>query len=60
MDEDETKHPKTHEVGMVLDALSADELDARIHLLEKEITRLRAAIEARHKTRRAAEDVFRF
>jgi len=60
MENDEIKRPKTHEVGMVLDTLSADELAARIHLLEAEIGRLRSAIEDRHKTRKAAESVFRF
>lgn len=59
MEDDEITRPKTHEVGMVLDRLSADELEARIRLLEAEIARLRTAIEARQKTRRAAEDVFR-
>ena len=60
MENDEIKRPKTHELGMVLDTLSADELEARILLLEAEITRLQSAIQDRHKTRKAAESIFRF
>lgn len=60
MDDEDIKKPKTHEVGMVLDAMSVEELSQRIGLLEAEIARLRAAIEARGATRKAAESVFRF
>jgi uncharacterized small protein (DUF1192 family) len=60
MDDDVIKKPKTHEVGMVLDALSVDELEGRIGLLEGEIARLKAAIEARGQTRKAAESIFKF
>ena len=59
MDEDEPRHPRTHQIGAVLDALSAGELEARIALLEAEIARLRLAIEARSRTRRDAESIFR-
>lgn len=59
-DDDRASRPATHEVGMTLDALSVAELEARIALLEGEIERLRAAIEARGKTRTAADAVFKF
>ena len=44
---------------MSIDAMSVEELTDRIGLLESEITRLRAAIEARNATRKAAESAFR-
>ena len=57
---DEPIHkPKTHEVGMVIDTMSVEELSERIGLLEIEILRLRAAIEARGATRKAADAVFK-
>jgi uncharacterized small protein (DUF1192 family) len=59
MDEDDISKPKSHEVGMVLDAMSAEELQDRIGLLEQEIARLRRAIEARGHTRKAAESIFK-
>ncbi|WP_224703502.1 DUF1192 domain-containing protein [Devosia aquimaris] len=59
MDEDERKAPKTHEVGMVIDTMSVEELTQRIGLLEAEIDRLRAAIVARNATRQAAESIFK-
>ena len=59
MDEDlPRKKPSAHEVGMPLDTISLGELQQRIELLEGEIGRLRAAIEARHQTRSAAESFF--
>lgn len=60
MDDEEKSKPKSHEVGMVLDAMSVAELEARIALLEVEIGRLREAIAARHQTRSAAESLFKF
>ena len=45
MDEEEAKRPKGHEVGMMLDAMSVEELADRIAMLEAEIGRLRGAIE---------------
>ncbi|MCS6760220.1 MAG: DUF1192 domain-containing protein [Candidatus Devosia euplotis] len=60
MDEDEIKTPRAHEVGMAIDVMSVEELTERIGLLEGEIRRLRAAIEARGETRQAAESVFKF
>jgi len=52
------KKPSGHEVGMALDALSLDELKARIELLEGEITRLHLEIEKKDATRSAAENIF--
>lgn len=59
MDEDQIRKPPAHTVGMGLDTMSVDELKSRISLLETEIVRLRLAIEAREKTRSAAEQLFR-
>lgn len=59
MEEEQRKKPAAHEVGMLLDALSVSELEARISLLEAEIARLRAAIAARGATRAAAEAAFK-
>ena len=60
MDDDEVrKKPSTHEVGMLLDAMSIEELRQRIALLEGEIGRLKEAIAAREKTRSAAESLFK-
>ncbi len=60
MDEQPRKRAITHEVGMVLDALSVSELEERIGQLEAEIARLRTAIEARGSTKKAAEAAFKF
>ena len=60
MDEDAIRKPRGHEVGMVLDAMSVEELEERIALLQDEIARLRTAIEARNKTRNAADALFKF
>ena len=60
MDEDTIRKPMGHEVGMVLDAMSVEELEERIAILQEEITRLRTAIEARNKTRNAADAFFKF
>jgi uncharacterized small protein (DUF1192 family) len=59
-DDEEVKKPKGHEIGMILDAMSVDELNDRIALLEGEIARLRQAIEAKRKSRDAAASVFKF
>lgn len=60
MFDDEVKKPRAHEVGMVLDSMSVDELTERIELLEGEIERLRAAIEMKRKSRDTAASVFKF
>lgn len=59
-DDDEVKKPKGHELGMLLDAMSVDELQQRIGLLEAEIARLKVAIEAKQKHKSAAASVFKF
>ena len=58
-DDDEVKKPKGHEVGMNIERMSVDELTDRIGLLEDEIARLKAAIEARQKTKNAADALFK-
>jgi uncharacterized small protein (DUF1192 family) len=59
-DEDQPKRKRSHEVGMPIETMSVDELEERIGLLESEIARLREAIEARKKTKDAANSVFKF
>ncbi|KKB86351.1 hypothetical protein VW29_01855 [Devosia limi DSM 17137] len=59
MDDDEIGKPKGHEVGMMLDAMSVEELEERIAMLEREIVRLRSAIEARKQTRNVADALFK-
>lgn len=58
-DEDRPIKKKTHEVGMPIDTMSVDELEERIGMLEAEIGRLREAIDARRKTKDAANSVFK-
>lgn len=58
-EDEEPKRISAHEVGMALDAMGVEELQTRIGLLEEEIARLKAAIEARLKTRSEADSVFR-
>lgn len=58
-DDDAVRRLKTHEVGMSIDAMSVDELQERIGLLEAEIRRLQEAIEARLRTRSAADSMFK-
>ena len=60
MDEDIIGKPRGHEVGMVLDAISVEELEERNAMLQEEIARLRTAIEARNKTRNDADALFKF
>ena len=60
MDDEEVKKPLGHIVGMGLDTMSVEELQLRIGMLEAEIGRLKRAIEDRHKTRSAADSVFKF
>jgi uncharacterized small protein (DUF1192 family) len=60
MFDEEIKKPKAHEVGMPIDTLSVAELNERIAQLEAEIARLRAGIEARGATRKAADAAFKF
>ena len=58
-DDEPVKKPKGHEVGMPIDTMSVEELSERIGLLESEVARLKAAIEARQKTRSAADALFK-
>jgi uncharacterized small protein (DUF1192 family) len=59
MFDDEVKKPKGHEIGMVLDAMSVEELTDRIGMLESEIARLRAAIDSKRKSKSAADAFFK-
>lgn len=58
-DDDKVKKLPPHEVGMPIDAMSVDELETRIGLLEMEIGRLRAAIDARRHSKAAADSLFK-
>lgn len=58
-DDDLPKKPKLHEVGMNLEAMSVEELGERVALLEGEIARLKAAIEAKRKSKSAADAFFK-
>lgn len=60
MQEEEPKKIRSHEIGMPLDALSVEELAETILLLEAEIDRLRAAMQAKGASRQAAEAAFKF
>ena len=60
MFDEEIKKPKGHEVGMPIDTMSVEELNERIALLEDEIRRLKAAINDRGATRKAADAAFKF
>jgi uncharacterized small protein (DUF1192 family) len=46
-------------LGEDISALSAHELEARIARLEEEVARCKAAIQARHATKSAAENFFK-
>jgi uncharacterized small protein (DUF1192 family) len=59
MFDEEFNRPAGHEVGMPIDMMSVEELRERITLLEAEIERLKAAIEARGDTRKAADAAFK-
>jgi uncharacterized small protein (DUF1192 family) len=58
-DDEEVKKPKGHEIGMILDAMSVEELNDRIGMLEREITRIRAMIEGKQKSKSAADAFFK-
>jgi uncharacterized small protein (DUF1192 family) len=58
-DDDEVKKPKGHEVGMILDAMSVEELTDRIALLEGEIARIKMAIDSKRKSKSAADAFFK-
>jgi len=53
------KKPTSHEIGQNLDALSVDELDERVALLEQEIERLKAARQSKQASKAAADAFFK-
>ena len=60
MDDDEPiRGNRPHEVGMVLEAMSVDELSERIEVLRREIERLEVEINKKSASRSAAENVFK-
>ena len=58
-DDEAVKKPRGHEVGMILDAMSVEELNDRISMLEGEIARLKAAIDSKVKSKSAADAFFK-
>jgi uncharacterized small protein (DUF1192 family) len=58
-DDELPKKKKTHEVGMLIDAMSVGELEERIGLLREEIARLEAAIAQRQRDKAAADLFFK-
>ena len=58
-DDEELKKPRGHEIGMILDAMSVEELNDRIAMLENEIARLKVAIENKQKSKSAADAFFK-
>lgn len=58
-DDEAVKKPKGHEVGMILDAMSVEELTDRITMLEAEIARLKSAIDSKRKSKSAADAFFK-
>ncbi len=58
MEDKELAKAKDFAVGEDLDAISVDELKARINVLEAEITRLKQAIDAKQDQRQAADALF--
>lgn len=59
MDDDRPNKPASHEVGSDLAALSVEELELRIQLLQGEIARLEAERKTKAEGRRAADSLFR-
>jgi uncharacterized small protein (DUF1192 family) len=59
-DDEPVKKTRTHEVGMLIDTMSVEELEERIGMLKAEIVRLEQAIDARKSTRAAADSLFKF
>ena len=53
------KTPRTHEVGMPIESMSEDELLYRIGMLRDEIVRLEQAVEARRRSKSAADSIFK-
>ena len=58
--DDEPKKPaRVHQIGQDLSLLSVDELRERISQLRAEISRLEGELEAKGRTKAAAEALFR-
>ncbi|MBC2772310.1 DUF1192 domain-containing protein [Rhizobium sp. AQ_MP] len=58
LDEEPRKRSTNHELGCDLSAISSDELQHRIALLEAEIARIRAEIDRKEAGRKAADSLF--
>ena len=58
-DDEPARKSGPHEVGQDLGRLSVDELRLRIAILQGEIARIEAELQARGSTRSAAEALFR-
>ncbi len=59
INEDEPrKTPISHQLGCDLSAISADELRQRITVLESEIERIKAEIDSKEASRKAANSLF--
>ena len=58
-DDDRPLKKTVHEIGADLSLLSVGELEARVGLLQAEIERLTASINAKRATRSAADKFFR-
>jgi uncharacterized small protein (DUF1192 family) len=59
VDDDRPQKKPTHEIGMDLSMMSADELNARVELLKAEIARIEAEAAKKASGRLAAENLFR-
>lgn len=59
-DEGRVRETPSHRIGELLDALSVEELEARITLLQHEIARLEAARAAKKAALDRAGSLFRF
>ncbi len=58
-DEEPDKKPVDHVIGGDLSMISVDELTERIGILQQEIIRIEAEIATKHKSKNAAESLFR-
>ncbi|MCJ2082093.1 DUF1192 domain-containing protein [Methylobacterium sp. J-090] len=58
-DDDESRPRPAHSLGEPLDTLSVADLSERIALLQREITRLEAARDAKNAARDAAGSIFK-
>jgi uncharacterized small protein (DUF1192 family) len=59
IDDDKPKRPASHDVGSDLSALSIEELEQRITLLQDEIARLETEKRKKAADRLAADSLFR-